>query len=69
MLIRFLRDKNYCFIDAKYCIFHKLLFLADPESPDGSKWERNIPPPPHVSILLDLVNEIFNSHGQCQCLF
>ena len=21
---------------------------AAPEAPDGSKWERNLPPPPHV---------------------
>ena len=24
------------------------VFIAVPTSPDGSKWERNIPPPPHV---------------------
>lgn len=22
---------------------------AAPDAPDGSKWERNLPPPPHVS--------------------
>ena len=35
--------------------------LVDPDSPEGSKWERNIPPPPHVSILYELIYIIFNA--------
>ena len=26
-----------------------LIPLIAPEAPEGSKWERNLPPPPHVS--------------------
>ena len=27
------------------------LFVLAPEAPEGTKWERNIPPPPQVSVL------------------
>ena len=28
-----------------FCIIY---FFVAPDAPDGSKWERNLPPPPHV---------------------
>lgn len=41
---------------------HDSLSLVDPDSPEGSKWERNIPPPPHVSIFYELIYAMFNTH-------
>ena len=32
-----------------------------PEAPGGSKYERNLPPPPHVSIEVLLASRILNS--------
>ena len=33
-----------------YCYMFSCPSSTAPEAPEGSKWERNMPPPPHVSL-------------------